>query len=354
MGKTLDKRNVCVGGASGRHGGLYPNCCAYSPTGSMIAGGCSDGSVQVFFEKARYQKPDKILRTAHTAQVTSVCFLGDGVGGNKMVTRSMDNGMKLWDCRMLSDAKGPLNAWTDLPAGHEKQGVCGSPDGKYIVTGTSLEKGAKGNSSLRVYDADDFSLAKSLDFGQRSVIRVGWQPEINQVIVGCGTGEVVMLYSPYSSKKGALHFVGRHRRAKAAHEIEDSGFGPIFSMVDGKDIMKFHQLTAHGNWEAVRRHGIRQNQKTLVPARPAELDGKTATTSGTKLVSQTILKLEGKSKVASEDSQKALLKYADKEGGEGKNSVYMGAYANNPKILDYTVDENEGDQKMHLAMNGDF
>merc|ERR1711869_64183 len=101
--KTLDKRNVCVGGASGRAGGLYPACCTYSPNGSLIAGGCSHGSVQVFFEKARYLKPDRILRVAHKALVTSVAFLGDGVGGNKMLTRSMDSTMKMWDCKQLSD-----------------------------------------------------------------------------------------------------------------------------------------------------------------------------------------------------------------------------------------------------------
>merc|ERR1711966_367226 len=104
--KIVDKRNVCLGGASGRTGGLYPTCVAYSPTASMIGAGCSDGSVQVFFEKARYVKADRILRTAHTAPVTSLTFLGDGAGGNKLVTRAMDHSMKLWDCRMLNDAKG--------------------------------------------------------------------------------------------------------------------------------------------------------------------------------------------------------------------------------------------------------
>lgn len=357
--KTLDKRNVCLGGASGRSGGLYPTCCAYSPTGALIAGGCSDGSVQVFFEKARYQKPDKILRTAHGAQVTAITFLGDGVGGNKMVTRSMDNSMKLWDCRVLSDAKGPVKTWESLPAGHEKQGVCASPDGTHIVTGTSMEKGTKGNSTLRVFSTDDFSQVKNLDFGQKSAIRCTWHPGINQIVVGTFTGEVVMLYSPFSSKKGALHFVGRHRRAKAAHEIEDSGFGPIFPMVEGKDIAEFWR-TAHGNLDSLRRQDARLKQKTIVPEKPAELDNRTATTSGTKLVSHVILNLEGKSKVASEDSQKALLKYANKdEKMEGKNSanqIYMSAYAKTQpvNILDYSVDENEGDQKMQLAMKGDF
>merc|ERR1719162_355149 len=106
----------------------------------MVVGGCSEGSVQMFYEKARYNKPDKILRTAHSAMITKIAFAGDGVGGNKMVTRSIDNSMKLWDCRMLSDAKGAVRTWDDLPASHEKTGVCSSPDGKHVVTGTEPDR----------------------------------------------------------------------------------------------------------------------------------------------------------------------------------------------------------------------
>jgi len=63
--KTVDARNVCVGGGSGRAGGLHPGCCTMAPAdGKMIAAGCSDGSLQFFFEKARYQRPDRILRKA--------------------------------------------------------------------------------------------------------------------------------------------------------------------------------------------------------------------------------------------------------------------------------------------------
>jgi len=352
--KTLDKRNVCVGGSCGRGGGLYPACCAYSPTASMIVGGCSDGSVQIFNEKARYQKPDKILRTAHKGIVTSVNFLGDGVGGSKMVTRSMDNSMALWDCRLLSDAKGPLKRWEDLPNTSEKLGVCSSPDGKYIVTGTSYSRVGNVHSSVRVYDTTDFSLAKNLDFGQRSVVSCCWQKDINQILVGTSTGEVVMLYSPYSSKKGALHFVGRHRRAKAAHEIEDSGMYPIFPMVEGKDIAHFYK-TAKGNLNSLRKRDARENQKTITPVRPAALDGKTATTSGTKLVSKVILALEGKSKVhvdnegRATDSQKILLAYADKPG---EKRQYMQSVDQAP--LDYSVDEAEGDKRMAEGLKGDF
>jgi len=358
--KCVDKRNVCVGGGSGRQGGLYPSCVAYSPTGSMIVAGCSDGSLQVFHDKCRYQRPDKIVRIAHTALITNISFLGDGVGGNKMITRSLDNTMKLWDCRVLSDAKGPVHTWKGLPTTHEKQRICSSPDGKYIVAGTSYDRATNANATVRVYNAeDDFSQIKSLDFGKRSVVGLTWHGEINQILIGTSTGEVVMLYSPFSSKKGALHFVGRHRRSK--HDEEFELVGPIWPMVDGPDIAKFYQTAAGpGSMQVVRKMEIRQNQKTITPLRPAELDGKTATTMGTKLVSQVILKYEGKNRTANQDSQKELLKYApggEKHAGKtGEKQEYMSTYLKNQpvNILDYTMDEGEGDEKMQMAMNGDF
>jgi len=193
-----------------------------------------------------------------------------------------------------------------------------------------------------------------LDFGQRSLVGCCWHKDINQVLVGTSTGEVVMLYSPYSSKKGALHFVGRHRRAKEGHELEDAGMYPIFPMVEGKDIAHFYK-TARGNLTSLRKQAARENQKTITPVRPAALDGKTATTSGTKLVSKTILDLEGKSRVLIDekgratDSQKVLLKYADKPG---EKRQYMEGVPQAP--LDYTVEESEGDKRMSEGLSGDF
>ena len=47
-----------------RQGGLFPTCCCYSPTDAKkIVAGCSDGSVQLFFDKAgqRYCSPVHVL-----------------------------------------------------------------------------------------------------------------------------------------------------------------------------------------------------------------------------------------------------------------------------------------------------
>eukprot|EP00747_Dinoflagellata_sp_TGD_P163576 gnl/TRDRNA2_/TRDRNA2_182373_c0_seq1.p1 gnl/TRDRNA2_/TRDRNA2_182373_c0~~gnl/TRDRNA2_/TRDRNA2_182373_c0_seq1.p1 ORF type:complete len:771 (+),score=172.36 gnl/TRDRNA2_/TRDRNA2_182373_c0_seq1:59-2314(+) len=357
--KCLDKRNCCTGGGSGRTGGLYPTCCTITPVDAkrMVAG-CSDGSVQLFNEKARYSKPDKILRSsAHTEPVTSCCFVGASQP-HLLVTRSMDNTMKFWDCRMLSDEKGPLSRIEDIPAGHEKTGVCASPDGRYVVTGTSFRKGVKGSASVRVYDTQEFKLEKSMDFGARSVVRLCWHKEMNQILVGTGSGEVVMLYSPYSSKKGALHFVGKRAKVKDSSQMEDTVFGPIFNMTDHQDVMKFYS-TGHGNMTRIRQTEARKEQKTKVPERPRKNDGSdSAATAGTTLVHKTIMKHEypsGKNDFLDKDSQQALLA---KHDVAAKNPIFVDhAYKKNQpvKILDYSVDEqSEGDRRMQEKLAGDF
>jgi len=360
--KILDKRNVCVGGGSGKLGGCHPCCCTYSPADAKkIAGGCSDGSVQIFFDKQRYQKPDRILRQAHTAAVTDVTFLCEGGNDSLMVTRSLDSTMKVWDCRMLSDAKGPVKVFENLSNNSEKGSACTSSDGRYIATGTTIHKGAFGTATVRVFDAKDFSLVKSLDFGQRSALRLAWPKDLNQLVVGTGTGEVVMLYSPFSSKKGALHFVGRKAKTKSAMALEHTaGDGPVFNMTDKDDIQRFYQ-TGHGNMARIRKIEARQAQKTITPVRPPANDGATGALSDTAAFAAMALKAGAKrlnlqnASGQEKDAQKALLKYADK-GSVKEGTLVDNAYKGTQpeKILDWSVDESEGDKRMQTSADGNF
>mmetsp|Transcript_19012 Transcript_19012/g.44353 ORF Transcript_19012/g.44353 Transcript_19012/m.44353 type:complete len:712 (+) Transcript_19012:103-2238(+) len=348
--KCVDKRNVCVGGGSGRAGGLHPTCCAMSSLDGMIAGGCSDGSVQVFFSKDRYQRADRILRQSHTGQVTSVDFLQQCSHGRLLATRSMDGTMKLWDCRMLSDAKGPLRTFGNLPCALEKTGVCGSPDGRFVVTGTSFQKGSAESSTIHVYSTQDFKQEKAIDFGKRSITRLMWPAAMNQVLVGTSSGEVVMLYNPLTSKGGAMHFVGKKAKKKASHEIEDSGTGPIFNMTDPSDIKKFYS-TGHGNMTAIRRNEARHNQKTLVPEKPpSQKDGIHTNTS--MFVSHVISKDRKKQTEEDMDIQKALLAQDAKVDPNIMKRAYKDSQPQ--KLLDYSVEESEGDKRMNQAGKGDF
>jgi len=358
--KTLDRRNVCVGGAAGRAGGLHPRCCAYSAgDSSCIVGGCTDGSVQLFKEKARYLRPDTILREAHTAAVTDVAFIKRGTQSQHMVTRGMDDQMKVWDLRMLSDKKGPLKVFSDLPCGHEKAGICVSPDGRYIAAGTPFEKtAASGNAVVRVFDATSYKQVRTLDFGKRSGLRFAWPQELNQLVVGTTTGEVSMLYNPSTSRKGALHFVGRKAKVKASHELEDASQAPIFNMTDPEEIKKFYS-TGHGNMQKIRRQEARQAQKTLTPIKPPSKDGAAGTSDGMAFAAM-VLKAGAKqlhlnnASGQEKDSQKALLAYQEKAE---KDPILIGrAYKDSQpqQLLDWSVDESEGDKRMALNMKGDF
>jgi len=355
--KIVNSRNVCVGGASGRGGGLHPTCCVYAPgDGKTMVAGCSDGSVQVFNEKARYQKADRILRTAHKAAVTSVAFVHEGSKNDFLVTRALDNTMKVWDCRMLSDAKGPVKTYEDLPAEHEKTGVCCSPDGKYIVTGTAFTKGALGNAVVKVYDAKTFETAKTLSFGQKSVTRMAWPRDINQLVVGSTTGEVVMMYSPFSSEKGALHFVGKRAKTRS---LDDSGQGvnaasaPIFNMTDPTDIQRFY-TTGHGDMAKIRRHEARMSQKTKGPVKQKNA----LETDSVGNFAAAVLKsggLQHGRKNVEQDSQKALLAMEERVSKDSlRDSVFNRAYAGNIAPLDFTPDEAVGDERMREKMAGDF
>jgi len=356
--KTMDRRNVCVGGGSGKQGGLYPTCCTYSPTDAKkIVGGCSDGSVQLFNDKARFLRPDRIVRTAHKEPITDIAFIPEGADSNLLVTRSLDCTMKVWDTRMFSDAKGPVKVFEDLATSHEKTGICVSPDGKYLVTGTSMVKGALGSATLRVFDAKSFASVKSLDFGKKSVLRIAWPGELNQVLVGTSAGDVVMLYSPFSSKKGALNFVGRKAKSKTAHDMEDAGTGPIFNMTDPAEMKKFYS-TGHGDMTKIRRGEARQKTKAMIPTRPED--------SGHKMPDQKFgdfaalaLKVGAKqlhlnnTRVTDTDSQKALLEYQDKASAA---PLVDTAYSKTQpqKILDWSDDMSEGDKRMQGIMRGEF
>merc|ERR1712107_301421 len=173
--------------------------------GKMIAAGCSDGSLQFFFEKARYQRPDRILRKAHSEAVCSVNFVPHGGRNDFFASRSLDGSLKLWDCRMLSGERGPVKSIADLPC-LEKTSVRNSPDGLYLITATG-ELGKRTSSSVVVFDTKTLEQKEKLDFTGRTAVSLAWPRELNQVIVGTSVGEVDMLYSPHSSKKGALHFV---------------------------------------------------------------------------------------------------------------------------------------------------
>merc|ERR1712151_111035 len=144
----------------------------------------------------------------------------------------------------------------------------------------------------------------------------------------------------------------------AEMSIGRSGPGPIFNMTDPEEIKKFY-ATGHGDMQKIRRAEARAAQKTMTPIRPPDKNNTQAATTDSMAFAALVLKNGAKllnlqnSSGQERDSQKALLKYADVDKAPSLvGQAYKDTQPTN--ILDWSVDESEGDKRMQVAMKGDF
>jgi len=104
--KCVDSRGICGGT------GMYVTSSSYSPDGTQIVAGCSDGSIQLFHEKYKYGKPLSIARPAHASG--EVCNVEFHQGSEKIISRGFDGCIKIWDLRMLKKSQ-PLHVFDNFP-----------------------------------------------------------------------------------------------------------------------------------------------------------------------------------------------------------------------------------------------
>jgi len=349
--KTVDKRGVPMG-ATGKSAtgleGVYPTCCRYSPDGKTMVAGCSDGSIQIFFEKLRYVKPDKIIRDQHSAEVTSVHLFAE-----QMLSRSMDGTMKLWEMKKPMNPKAPpLRVWDNLPNDCAQTGCYICPDNEYAVTGTCDKKSE--SNALKI-----FSITTGEEVGSSPLIagatRVHWSSQINQIIVGTVKGGVTVKYNPKSSREGAMCFIAKEdvRNVKSIIDQEITT-SQVVVPHDDRDAMKEHgiMMRRDGTLREMRkgerkRELAKNKQKTQVPPRPGvfnpdeHADNKVAL----KWTTKAYLDRFGKNDATAVDSQKHLLSYND--DGKLEDEYMFRAYKESQpeKLLDYSDrDMTEGDK----------
>ena len=97
----------------------------YTEDGSMIFGGCLDGSLQGFSTKHNLHRPEMFIRGAHRAQdeYSSLVSLDNG---RKIATRNWDGTLKVWDTRNFKD---PIVHYSNLPNRFPGSKMCVSPNG---------------------------------------------------------------------------------------------------------------------------------------------------------------------------------------------------------------------------------
>jgi WD40 repeat protein len=166
-------------------------------SGTLVAAGCSDGSVQVWDTRIKtLHRPAVHLREAHQpGEVTCIKLFKDE---KRLATRAMDDTLKLWDVRNTRHA---MQEWKELTNLSSKTAVALSPDERLLITGTSVRRGF-GHGLLMAFDVATGETVCASPVSSDSVVAIQWHPVLNQVVVGSGDGSIRVLYDPARSQRG--------------------------------------------------------------------------------------------------------------------------------------------------------
>uniref|UniRef100_A0A182K3M9 WD_REPEATS_REGION domain-containing protein n=1 Tax=Anopheles christyi TaxID=43041 RepID=A0A182K3M9_9DIPT len=326
--KTKEQRAVIKTRAQG---GLktIPTSCAYNRDGTLIAAGCSDGSLQTWDTRKMFVHTTHCIRDAHTkgSDISSVLF---SYSGFQLASRSMDETLKLWDMRAF---KKPLHVFDGLFSRYDTTDCCYSPDDTMILTGESLPKGSK-QANLYVYDTKTFGLVTKLPITDSHVIRTLWHPKLNQIFVGCGNGIIRGLYDEKRSMRGAKLCVVRTHRKKKESEIQGT-----------TQIITPHALPMFRQ-EKTRSVRKKLEKDRLDPVKSKRPDlpitsgqgGRVASSGGT--LSSYVIRNLGLSKRVEDDQdpREAILKYA-KEAAENPYWIAPAYSKTQPKPIFNSEDE---------------
>ena len=160
---------------------------------------------------AQYGTPDIIIRPAHAEGSDTSCVAFDP-SSSYLVSRGGDDSLLLWDVRK---PKGPVKKLFHITSLDNTWPQCNavfSPDGRYVLTGTSTKRGGPGTGDLCFWKVGDSSTTPALRMPVcqgASVIGVDWHAKLNQIFVTGEEGLVRVYYDPEKSSKGVLQALGR-------------------------------------------------------------------------------------------------------------------------------------------------
>ncbi|KAJ6519584.1 hypothetical protein C8R45DRAFT_1057985 [Mycena sanguinolenta] len=310
--------------------------CAYSPDGSMIGASCLDGALHIWQTSSNFVRPNSSIEGAHV-KGTETGSLVFSVDGRTVLTRGGDDTVKLWDVRAF---KKPLATRADLATLYPNTNAVFSPDDKYIITGAGAS--AKGGSGkLSFLDKNGLEVVKTLEV-DATPVKVFWHSKINQIVTGLSSGQICVLYSPFTSLNGAklLANKGPPRKrtiedmsdALAAPTIHIPGESTMFKEGDG--IIRMNKRKRDNNQMDPRK--LRRPELPVTgPGRGGRVGA-----SATQHVVQNLVR----DTTRDEDPREALLKYANTE----KDPLWTAAWKENqpkPVFADVPQEEEKEDEE---------
>lgn len=270
------------------------DCCAWAPNGNLIFGGCRDGSIQLWeTNKGNSVQPKLSNYKAHQGEITSLKVFADN---ERLISRSQDGTLKLWDIRHFSQ---PIYSWI-LPCCNYKIQVDLSPDERFIVTGTSPED-RENESYLAIVSTSNYEIVSQIPY-EKPIIAVKWHKEFNEIFIGSADAELKVLFKPRVSQGGVIDCLKRKSR-----EIDISE--PLLS----KPIVTPYSLSQfRTNYTSKEKMHIKLREDPVLSQKPKEPlfdPGHDGRMSGINTVTQYILRSIHAKARPEDDPREAILSY---------------------------------------------
>eukprot|EP00761_Pharyngomonas_kirbyi_P002355 gb/GECH01002359.1/.p1 GENE.gb/GECH01002359.1/~~gb/GECH01002359.1/.p1 ORF type:complete len:510 (+),score=102.97 gb/GECH01002359.1/:1-1530(+) len=312
---------------------LSASACTYHPEATLIAVGCEDGSLQVFNANGPFSRPKMQIPEAHSngGCVTSLSF---SVDKNTLLTRGMDDTMRVWDIRKF---KQPVTTFSDLDTIYENTDCLFSPDGKYMVTGTSAPKG-QGTGLLVFYQKRTLEKVGQIGVCSGSVNRILWHSKLNQIFVGAADHHTHIFYDPETttSHKGVLMALGR-----APRRPDPSDFAVEPEIITPHALPMFRPEPNSRRQKVKARKDPKKSKKPDMPISGPGRGGRLGTNMSQIMMSELGMV---KKKETESDPREALLKHA-KEAEENPQFVSHAYKETQPEpIFDYSNNQDEDEE----------
>lgn len=205
----------------------------WTDDGQSICATTLDGELKIWDTRSSLLRPSHSTADAHTkgTSTSGICCSSDNF---TLATRGRDDTIKLWDTRKVNSPL--LSTLATYENTFEDTNIMFSPDGKYIVTGSS-----SGTSSgyLNILDKSDLAPigSSALKFDS-PVTQSYWSKGLDQILVGLANGHIYLLFNPRVSKKGAMVVLSKQARRRYIDDNPELTTNiSIQGLTEGEDYM---------------------------------------------------------------------------------------------------------------------
>ncbi|KAI0565203.1 WD40/YVTN repeat-like containing protein [Gracilaria domingensis] len=302
--------------------------------------GCSDGTMKVFDVRSSINRPaaQSAPGVKQGEEVTGMCCSPSSTQPFVLV-RSTDDCLRVYDSRRF---KEPLATFTGLPNSISETNVCFlGPSGDVFATGTSTTRKSNGLAgSIRIFSIKEMKEVMRIDSDRDtgSVISLMWKESLNQLIVGTGSGDILVYYDMVLSQRGVLNCLTKtaNRKVQGMASVHAEVAIPGSSFMPNRD--KRLASVSNVDTEIISKRTGVSLLKPSTSSLPKRNVGKSAT------LAQHLSKQEV-SKEWSRDPREALLQYADVASKDPQFTKVYEKTQPLPLLAEKTAEEEEEESR---------